>query len=199
MSLTLLEGLSNLRERLVWWIPPNEWRSEMNVELAGLLPGSFNPLHRGHLRLREAAAKQLGGTVACELSMANAEKRPLTVREVERRCKQFAGQVVAVTAAATFVEKSRLFPGTTFVVGADTAARIVAPRFYGGDAERMDAALSHIREQACSFLVAARRSRRELVSLDKLPIPPRHTGLFQEIPSADFLMDLSSTRIRERT
>eukprot|EP00899_Mesostigma_viride_P007687 jgi/Mesvir1/1691/Mv21152-RA.2 len=41
------------------------------------LPGSFNPVHRGHLRLLEIAARKAGQPACFELSVINADKPPL--------------------------------------------------------------------------------------------------------------------------
>ena len=51
----------------------------------------------------------------------------------------------------TFAEKAQLFPGVVFVVGVDTAERIVQPRFYGDSEERMLQALEQIRQSGCRF------------------------------------------------
>ena len=177
-------------------IPPNEWESAGERSVVGLLPGSFNPLHQGHLRLCEVAADHLGGEVAAEISIVNAEKPRLTAADVEQRCRQFTSRSVVVTAAATFAEKSRLFPGTTFIVGADTAARVVDPTFYRNDEGLMDAALQQIRTSRCSFLVAARLCADRLLNLSDLEIPGTHQSLFGEISSDDFRLDISSTGLR---
>ena len=64
-----------------------------------------------------------------EMSILNVDKPPLDYMEIERRLKQFpAEQAIYLTRAATFAEKSRLFPGATFIVGADTVRRIAEPR-----------------------------------------------------------------------
>ena len=182
----------------LWWTPPDGWLTESRLSVVGLLPGSFNPLHHGHLSLRKVAADRLGGTVAAELSIVNADKPELSAAEVEQRCLQFTAHPVVVTAAATFLEKSRLFPGTTFVVGADTAARVVSPRFYRGDGGLMDAALNEIRSRGCSFLVAARRTDERVLVLNDLAIPRAHRRLFAEIPADEFQVDVSSTELRGR-
>jgi hypothetical protein len=49
-----------------------------------------------------------------------------------------------------------LFPSTTFVIGADTAERLVAPKYYGDDEARMHVALEEIANLGSSFLVAVR-------------------------------------------
>src|SRR5262245_29728782 len=77
-----------------------------------LLPGSFNPLHHGHLALAAAASGRLGVPVHFELSVTNADKAELEPAEVERRVAQFAGLApVWVTRTAVFEKKADLFPG----------------------------------------------------------------------------------------
>jgi hypothetical protein len=124
-----------------------------------LLPGSFNPLHAGHVTLLAAAAAACGGAPAAfELSVRNADKPPLPRAEVERRAQQLQPQdaPLVLTDAPLFVDKARLMPGTVFVVGVDTAARIVMPKYYGGSEDAMRAVLREILDAGCSFLVAGR-------------------------------------------
>ena len=91
--------------------------------LAAIFPGAFNPLHAGHRRMMELAQAILGVPVALELSVLNADKPPLDYAEIERRLRQFpAEQPVWLTRAATFEEKSRLFPGADLHRGRGHAA-----------------------------------------------------------------------------
>lgn len=160
-----------------------------------LLPGSFNPLHHGHWSMAAAASELLGTEVAFELSRTNVDKPELTDEEVARRAAAFAGRAdLWVTRAPRFLDKADLFPGATFVLGADTAVRLVDIRYYDGDAERLAAALDHLAGRECRFLVAPRLGPAGLVALDDLAIDPRWRGMFAEIPS--FRVDVSSTQLR---
>lgn len=161
-----------------------------------LLPGSFNPLHAAHCQLAEIASARLGQPAAFELSIANVDKPPLDRAELERRLRQFTDRVpVWLTRAPTFVEKARLFPGVVFVVGADTAARLLSPRYYH-DAN-LDAALDELRAHGCRFLVAGRvAAHGTFLGLDDLSVPPAQRTLFDALPPDVFRMDLSSTQLR---
>ncbi|MGH7169443.1 MAG: hypothetical protein ACRELF_08015 [Gemmataceae bacterium] len=163
-----------------------------------LLPGSFNPLHAGHCTLADVASRRTGLTAAFELSVVNADKPPLTVEEVRQRLPAFAGKSpLWLTRAPTFVAKAELFPGVVFVVGVDTAERIVQPRFYGGSAAQLDRAMTELRSRNCRFLVAGRvNPEGNFVDLSTAPIPAAYRDLFADIPAAAFRVDLCSTQLR---
>ncbi len=194
------------RRTKLWTVPtethtktatPLIWQAEPPLKPAGLLAGSFNPLHDGHRELVRVAEQRLGGPVACEMACVNVDKPPLDFLTIESRCRQFTERPVVLTHAPTFVLKSRLFPSTAFVVGIDTAERIVQPKYYGGEAE-MIAALNEIRSHGIRFLVAGRLDRKSFHTLRDLGLPPPLRDLFEEISEAEFRSDLSSTELRSR-
>jgi hypothetical protein len=165
-----------------------------------LFPGSFNPLHEGHVLLARVAEELRQQPLAFEISVTNVDKPPLAGETVRRRLTQFAWKSpVELTRAPTFVEKSRLFPGTTFVIGVDTAERLFGRRYYGDDEARMHMALEEIASTGSSFLVAVRIDAAGRVrALNDIPVPWRYADLFTEIPEHRFRSDTSSSELRAR-
>jgi nicotinic acid mononucleotide adenylyltransferase len=164
-----------------------------------LLCGSFNPLHDGHLRMAHTASRILEQPVAFELSALNVDKPPLSADTILSRIAQFAGRwPIVVSNAPSFVEKAQRFPGSTFIVGYDTAERILQPHYYHNSHQKMLAALAYIRDQGCRFLVAGRVNQQgRFQQLDHLDTPTPFRDLFQAIPATQFRKDISSSQLRQ--
>lgn len=196
---SLLWSLWQKTRCVVWRTATGELTESPDYPPAALLSGSFNPLHAGHEELRLAAERRLAGPVHFELPIVNADKPPLEPAEVMRRLAQISRVSVAVSTAATFVEKAELLPGVAFVVGMDTAVRILEPRFYGGSESQMQRALERIATAGCQFVVAGRTWDGRFRTLDDLPIPPGIGELFDAIPESEFRRDISSTELRDES
>ncbi len=169
-----------------------------NVNPQALLSGSFNPLHDGHLELLQVSAKLLGHPVAFEISAQNVDKPAITPDTIVQRIAQFAGRwPVYVSNAPTYLEKAQLFPNTVFVVGFDTAERILHPRYYQNSDAALHDALTKIAQCGCSFLVAGRQDENGIFrDGDQLNVPKPFSELFNPIPAEAFRKDISSSELR---
>ena len=154
-------------------------------------------LFRSDARIAEELRQQ---PLAFEISATNVDKPPLAGGTVRHRLTQFAWKApVELTRAPTFLEKSRLFPRATFVIGADTAERLVAPNYSGDDEDRMHVALEEIANSGGTFLVAVRiDALGRIRALGDIAVPRRYVEIFTEIPEARFRLDTSSTELRAR-
>ncbi|CAI7765211.1 unnamed protein product [Closterium sp. NIES-53] len=164
-----------------------------------VLCGSFNPLHQGHTDLMAAALQEVQGGVPCyEMAAWNADKGAIPVEEVERRVDQFTahGHMVVVTRLPLFASKASLFPHSTFVIGYDTAVRLLDPKYYGNSHSTMMDVLQGIARSGCDFLVAGRLVGSTFQSSDSLVVPESLRAMFRGIPEASFRADISSTEIR---
>ncbi|QHI68643.1 nucleotidyl transferase family protein [Tichowtungia aerotolerans] len=159
-----------------------------------ILPGSFNPVHKGHLGMLKAAEEITGLRGVFELSAANVDKPDVTEDEILRRVSAIRDIPVALTRAPRFTQKAQLFPNTTFVMGHDTAERLI------GYADGSEWELFQTLET--KFLVAGRQLRcgtEKFQCLETLDLPVGFEDLFEAIPEDIFREDISSTELRGGT
>jgi hypothetical protein len=164
-----------------------------------LFPGAFNPLHDGHREMARIAAERLNLPVEFEISINNVDKPPLDYLEMRDRASQFGeSQTLWFTRAPTFEDKSRLFPDATFIVGADTIARIANPAYYGDNQRAMLAAIDRIAERGGRFLVFGRSitDDSDFRSITSLDLPPELSAICTEVPKEEFRSDVSSSQLR---
>ena len=190
-----LEDLLEGRRQVLWW--GGQGRAPAASGELLLVPGSFNPLHRGHLELAAAAASRSGRVAALELSVENVDKPTLEYGEVLRRLEGVQGRLpVALTRAPTFPDKARHFPGAWYAVGFDTAVRLLEPRYYGESEGTVDWALARLSDLGAHFVVAGRAVEGRFSTAADLPVPAGRSRLFTGLSEAEFRVDISSSELR---
>jgi len=153
-----------------------------------MMPGSFNPVHQGHLNLLKVAEEMTGLRGVFELSCANVDKPALEETDCLCRTATIKDIPVAITHAPRFIRKAELYPKTTFAVGFDTAIRFI--RDYTSDDWKK------FRTLETRFLVAGRRCGGVFQTLENLNLPEGFETLFEAIPESKFREDISSTELR---
>jgi len=167
-----------------------------------IFSGAFNPLHEGHRRIVSVAAERLERPVAYEISITNVDKPPLDFVEIDTRVRglrgETASELILLTDAPTFRAKASLFPDCTFVVGADTIARVDDPKYYTGESGSFATAIDHIADHGCRFLVFGREIEGRFRTLSDLKLPPALHKLCDEVAAEEFREDVSSTALRAK-
>jgi len=129
----------------------------MNDKIA-IFCGSFNPLHQGHIEIKNLAEQILKTTVYFELSIVNAYKPAMDFVDLNNRRKNLEKYNYILTKAPRFVDKVNLLKKhfnpkeIIIVVGADTWERVY------DDAAHKNGDIKFFEDNNVKFLVFGRNA-----------------------------------------
>lgn len=161
-----------------------------------VFPGAFNPMHQGHIKMIEYAEKRTSKKVTLEISVFNVDKPPLDYIEMQSRQDALQRWSLIFSNAPTFVEKCRLFPGATFMVGIDTLKRMLEPKYYDSSKDKRNLALQEIDNLDNRFIVFGRQTAEGFMTLADLDLPAPLSNRCVGVTREDFREDISSTEKR---
>jgi len=198
--------------------------TDIKIKNAIIFPGSFNPLTIGHIQLIIKAINHLGFSledhppIILEIGL-NADKGALTKVQIEERINQISDQLkihglknigIAVTSSPLYSQKTEIFQECTFLVGADTAIRLLDPKYTQNCLFELIYSLTLIQSRGTKFLIGPRLtsiknkdgivseaflSLKEILDISQVKLPDKCREMFLEIP--EFRVDFSSTLVRD--
>lgn len=196
-EMTEEEALARARFFTRPYFRPNGTREAEPTSLRAALPGTFDPPHEGHYGMAEAYRGITGFEPTFWATAEPPHKPPVAVAELLRRARLLKGRDALFTRHndTLYLDKAKKYPGCHFLVGADSFARMMDPK-WGPEIVPM---LRKFVELKTRFYVADRTSEGNLTTLADVPLPTKGTVwgscFATRLPGR---WDVSSSEIRAR-
>ncbi|MBC78319.1 MAG: hypothetical protein CL745_01765 [Chloroflexi bacterium] len=179
--------------------------SELNIfhekiDNSVILSGSFNPLHYGHTKLLDYSSNKFDRNKFYEISISNVDKPDINIEDLISRLENFQNdEKIIITRSSRFFEKANLFPNSYFVIGYDTAIRVLDESYLAPD-ESLDDLFYVIKNKLCKFIVAGRANTTipKFNNLNLNDVIQKYRTFFYIIEEKEFREDISSTEKRRQ-
>mgnify|MGYP003971356623 CR=1 FL=1 len=152
-----------------------------------IFSGSWDPLTQEHMYVASIAEVFCNSKVYFEVSMDTIRGPSLDLLDAERLIQQFDNMYFVITKAPTFLEKAKIFPNVTFVVGIDTWLKVIDPKYY---AFPLDELINRFNQYGSKFLVFGRQEGERWLTMsedqtyDIARKVPQHT--ISDTPEEDY-------------
>lgn len=171
-------------------------KDSISPEKHVIYPGSFRRFHFGHDCAASAAQLQTDKQVVFEITSNNADpsKPHVSLQDLVQRSLQFRGRwpVILRFGCGKFVEKAKAYGGVDFVVGFDTAIRMVDKAFYNDSWQEASDSLDFLMRTGCRFHVLGRKTDHGFETADDISCKRKHHGLFHHLAGQ---ADISATQL----
>lgn len=173
--------------------------SNLDPEKTILFDGSFSIFHHSHFELAEVVARIFDKEVIYTMTTSHPTKGEVPSEELFRRVRQFqwVGPVLLTRNLGFYIDKARVFPGFSFMIGSDVLDSILNPEFYSVP---IGSILDEFMSLGVTFYVASRPdgqgnliTPRDILKARK--VSDEHGHLFVPVCVRG---NASSTLIRER-
>lgn len=134
-----------------------------DIQYPVIFPGSYNPIHPGHMAIVQWASENLNRPIWLEISIDNVDKSSLDYLDLQHRqlaildakLRGLPIEGVMYTHRPKFLQKTFLYNKPIFLVGSDTYSRIVNQKYYES-AEDMANTFEQFRMYGVKFYVFPR-------------------------------------------
>ena len=185
------------------FLPKGGWIMNLQFDGFALFPGSFNPVHEGHIEVAKRSAELLGipeCMVVFEISLTNPDKGIVTMKDYLSRVQRLLkiDRCAMITQKGYISDKNCFMKNGFILMGADTLKRVLQKQRDTDSDEQLLRRLEEFSLRNNKIIVAPRKDPDSglLVTKAELEFPSIPQEVILEL--SGFRLDASSTEIRQK-